>query len=259
MLFNSYEFLLVFLPTTLGVFFLLAATGNRILPIAWLVAASLFFYGWWNPAFLGLICFSIAFNYGFGLYLSRAGSDGGGHSVSGILALGIAVNLGLIGYFKYAGFLASAADQAFGTRIDLGEITLPLAISFFTFQQIAYLVDARRGVTSERSFLHYCLFVVFFPQLIAGPIVHHKEILPQFSRSKTFRLRADNLAIGLTIFAIGLFKKVVIADRLALTATPVFTAAEAGATLDFFQAWSGAFAYSHMMFSMFESVNIRSP
>ncbi|MHA1600110.1 MAG: MBOAT family O-acyltransferase [Alphaproteobacteria bacterium] len=244
MLFNSYEFLFVFLPVTLAMFFLLANLGNRSLPIAWLVVASLFFYGWWNPAFLGLIAFSATFNYLLGLGLTQARSNGDGRHVSGLLAFGIVVNLGLIGYFKYAGFLTVAADRAFGTAYHLDDIVLPLAISFFTFQQIAYLVDVRRGVTTERNFLHYCLFVVFFPQLIAGPIVHHKEILPQFTQSGAFRLRATNLAIGLTIFAIGLFKKVVIADRLASTGTPVFAAAEIGATLDFFQAWTGAFAYS---------------
>jgi len=244
MLFNSYEFLFVFLPVTLAVFFLLAATGNRALPIVWLVLASLFFYGWWNPAFLGLIGFSVAFNYLLGLRLTHERSSGGWRPISTTLVCGIAVNLGLLGYFKYAGFLTSAANHAINTEFHLGDVTLPLAISFFTFQQIAYLVDVRRGETKEPSFLHYCLFVVFFPQLIAGPIVHHKEVLPQFAREKTFRLRATNLAIGLTIFAIGLFKKVVIADRLAETAIPIFATAETGATLDFFQAWSGAFAYS---------------
>ncbi len=244
MLFNSYEFLFVFLPITLVVFFLLAATGNRTLPIVWLVAASLFFYGWWNPAFLGLIGFSIAFNYMLGRSLTQERSSFGDRHVSGLLTLGIIVNLGLIGYFKYAGFLANAADSAIGTNIELGDITLPLAISFFTFQQIAYLVDVRRGVTTERRFIHYCLFVVFFPQLIAGPIVHHKEVLPQFARRGALRLSAANVAIGLTIFALGLFKKVVIADRLARTAIPVFADAETGAALDFFDAWSGAFAFS---------------
>jgi len=182
------------------------------------------------------------------LALSRARSVGDGASVGGLLAFGVAVNLGLIAYFKYAGFLAGAANQMFGTRIDLGEITLPLAISFFTFQQIAYLVDARRGITSERNFLHYCLFVVFFPQLIAGPIIHHKEVLPQFARGETFRLRAANLTIGLTIFAIGLFKKVVVADSLAEIASPAFAAADAGANVEFFQAWGGTLAYSLQLY-----------
>jgi len=244
MLFNSHEFLFVFLPVTLAGFFLLATLGNKTLPIAWLVIASLFFYGWWNPAYLGLIGFSAAFNYLIGLWLARARVSGDGRHVSGMLAFGVAVNLGLIGYFKYAGFLTHVAGGAVGMGSQFVDITLPLAISFFTFQQIAYLVDVRRGVTSEPRFLNYCLFVVFFPQLIAGPIVHHKEVLPQFARKTIFRLRADNLAIGLAIFALGLFKKVVIADRLARVAVPVFADAEAGAALDFFDAWSGAFAFS---------------
>jgi D-alanyl-lipoteichoic acid acyltransferase DltB (MBOAT superfamily) len=244
MLFNSYEFLFAFLPITLAGFFLVAAAGNKALAIGWLVAASLFFYGWWNPAFLGLIGFSVLLNYGLGLVLARARLTGREGHLSAILAAGITMNLGLIGYFKYAGFLADAANRTFAATLDAGDITLPLAISFFTFQQIAYLVDVRRGIVSERHLLRYSLFVVFFPQLIAGPIVHHKEVLPQFSGDAAFRLRASNLAVGLTIFAIGLFKKVVIADSLAETATPAFAAADGGEIVDFFQAWSGAFAYS---------------
>jgi D-alanyl-lipoteichoic acid acyltransferase DltB (MBOAT superfamily) len=244
MLFNSYEFLFAFLPITLAGFFLVAAAGNKTLAIGWLVAASLFFYGWWNPAFLGLLGFSMMFNYGLGLVLARVRLGGREGHLSAILAAGIVVNLGLIAYYKYAGFLSDAANRAFAANFDLGEITLPLAISFFTFQQIAYLVDVRRGIVSERHLLRYCLFVVFFPQLIAGPIIHHREVLPQFAGGGAFRPRAANLAVGLTILAIGLFKKVVIADALAETATPAFAAADGGQTVDFVQAWSGSFAYS---------------
>jgi alginate O-acetyltransferase complex protein AlgI len=126
---------------------------------------------------------------------------------------------------------------------------LPLAISFFTFQQITYLVDAYRGETREYHFLHYALFVTFFPQLIAGPIVHHREMLPQFARNTLYRLNAEHLAVGITIFALGLFKKVILADGIAVHATPVFDAAEAGfVTLTFFEAWSGALAYSLQLY-----------
>lgn len=156
-----------------------------------------------------------------------------------ILIAGIAANLGLLGYYKYANFFVANLNALFGSSLILETIILPLAISFFTFQQIAYLVDAYRGETHEYSFLHYALFVIFFPQLIAGPIVHHHEILPQFARSTLYRLKAEHLAVGLTIFALGLFKKVVLADGVAIYATPVFDAAQAGTALTFFEAWGG--------------------
>jgi len=135
-----------------------------------------------------------------------------------------------------------------GTNFILETIILPLGISFFTFTQIAYLVDAHRGLAHEYSFLHYALFVTFFPHLIAGPILHHKEMMPQFARSDIYRLKAEHLAVGLTIFALGLFKKVVLADGVAVYATPVFAAAQAGTTLTFFEAWGGALAYTLQLY-----------
>ena len=188
--------------------------------------ASLFFYGWWNPAYLGLILVSILFNYAFGVTLSDQDS-GKGISKKTLLIIGIAINLGLLGYFKYANFFVDNINILFNANFNLEKIILPLAISFFTFQQIAYLVDAYRGETKEYNFLHYCLFVTFFPQLIAGPIVHHKEMLPQFAKDAIYRLNHENLAVGLTIFFFGLFKKVVIADGIAVYSTPVFDMAQA--------------------------------
>ena len=128
------------------------------------------------------------------------------------------------------------------------KILLPLAISFFTFQQIAYLIDAYRYETQEYNFLHYCLFVTFFPQLIAGPIVRHKEMLPQFSKDKIYKLHYKHIAIGLAIFAIGLFKKVIFADGIAIYATPVFMLAETEAAMTFFEAWGGALAYTLQLY-----------
>ena len=248
MLFNSHVFIFVFLPAVLASFFLVASFGGRRPAIVLLVTASLFFYGWWNPAFLALLGLSVLFNYSLGLAMGQAFRTRGETAARALLWLGVAVNLGLIGYFKYAGFLAGSLNGLIGSHIDAGGIVLPLAISFFTFQQIAYLVDLRQGEPVERDFWRYCLFVVFFPQLIAGPIVHHREMLPQFAEDRTFQPRAENLAIGFTIFVIGLFKKVVIADSLATLASPVFAAAENGAELDFFQAWGGAFAYSLQLY-----------
>jgi len=245
MLFNSYEFLFGFVPIVLLGAHFLAGRGQQRLGVAWLVGMSLFFYGWWNPAFLGLIVGSVVFNFLVGSYLARHRLARGARLT---LLGGILVNLGAIGYFKYAGFLVSAAGHAIGTNWETSGIVLPLAISFFTFQQIAYLIDAYRGETEEDDLLNYFLFVTFFPQLIAGPIVHHREMLPQFLRRGATRLRPNHLAVGITIFAIGLFKKVIIADGMAGYATPVFAAADRGFALTFPEAWSGVLAYSFQIY-----------
>ena len=157
-------------------------------------------------------------------------------------------NLALIGYFKYAGFFVSTVAALSGAEWRIEAIVLPLAISFFTFQQIAFLVDAYRHESSERNFLSYCLFVTFFPQLIAGPIVHHKQMLPQFARPGTFSFQPHLVSLGLTVFVLGLFKKVVLADSVAVYGTPVFAAADAGNTLTFFEAWGGALAYTFQLY-----------
>jgi D-alanyl-lipoteichoic acid acyltransferase DltB (MBOAT superfamily) len=224
------------------VFFLIGSRQHHRISIAWLVAASLFFYAWWNPAYLGLILFSIFFNYGVGVALSSRKKS------RILLAAGIVVNLSLLAYYKYAHFLLDNVNQAFGSSYTFGEIILPLAISFFTFQQIAYVVDAYQGKTREYNFLHYILFVSFFPQLIAGPIVHHKEMLPQFARNATYRFNLENFNIGLSIFVIGLFKKVVLADGVAQYSTPVFNSADAGQTISFFEAWGGTLGYSFQLY-----------
>lgn len=245
MLFNSYKFIFLFLPLTLLGFHFIGTRGHHRIAIAWLVGASLFFYGWWNPAYIGLILFSILFNYSTGLLLGNAHN---GPQKKTMLVFGIATNLGLLGYFKYSNFFFENLSSLINTKLILHDIILPLAISFFTFQQIAYLVDAYRGEARETNFLHYCLFVTFFPQLVAGPIVHHKEMLPQFDRDAVYRLRAKHIAVGFTIFTIGLFKKVVLADGIAVYASPVFEAAEKGVLLTIFDAWGGAFAYSFQLY-----------
>jgi D-alanyl-lipoteichoic acid acyltransferase DltB (MBOAT superfamily) len=241
MLFNSYIFIFLFLPVTLLGFHLIGSLGKYRVAIAWLVGASLFFYGWWNFAYLGLMLGSMLFNYGVGVALNS-------RPQKTVLTLGIAANLGLLGYFKYANFFIDNFNNLISTNLVLDTIILPLAISFFTFQQIAYLVDAYRGETREYRFLHYALFVTFFPQLIAGPIVHHKQMLPQFTHNSMYRLKASNLAVGITIFTLGLFKKVVLADGVAVYATPIFSAAETGIELTFFEAWGGALAYTLQLY-----------
>jgi len=216
--------------------------------IAWLVVASLFFYGWWNPNYLALIGFSIIVNYCTGRLLVYLLTQGSVVVQELTLGVGIAINLTLLGYFKYANFFVDNINYLTGSTLYLETIVLPIAISFFTFQQIAYLVDTKRRITQEHSFVQYCLFVVFFPQLIAGPIVHHKEMLPQFLHTINTRPWFENLSIGGTIFCIGLFKKVVIADNLAPIATVVFDAAQQGVALHMFQAWTGTIAYSLQLY-----------
>lgn len=247
MLFSSYEFLFLFLPVTLVVYFLVGRRGHEA-AIAWLVLASLFFYGWWNPVYLLLLVVSLVFNFVFGELLSRAFA-GKQPRLSRIwLALGVCFNLGLLGYFKYANFLVTSVNTLTGSSLFVETIILPLAISFFTFQQIAYLVDAYKGITQEYKFTHYTLFVTFFPQLIAGPIVHHRDMLPQFMRPGALHPKFQNISIGLSIFMLGLFKKTVLADGIAQYSTPVFDAAAAGQTLTFFEAWGGALAYTFQLY-----------
>lgn len=245
MLFNSYEFLFAFLPVALAGYYAFSHYHSTRLAVGWLVLSSLFFYGWWNPQYLSLIGVSILFNYFVGRQLYRFS---GTAVAKPFLISSITANLGAIGYFKYAGFLTYTFNSAFGASYSVGNIILPLAISFFTFQQITYLVDIYRGQAYERNFLNYALFVSFFPQLIAGPIVHHSEMLPQFHRAETYRPKVSNFAIGLTIFLIGLVKKAVLADGVAVYATPVFVAADAGQALDFFTAWRGALAYTFQLY-----------
>lgn len=248
MLFNSYFFILVFLPIVIAGFYLIGDRGGHRLAISWLVAASLFFYAWWNPAYLSLMMISILFNYALGVFLGDKKSKVSFRKRKLILFTGVAVNLMMLGYFKYANFFVDNLNTLTGSNVDFSHIVLPLAISFFTFQQIAYLVDAWRGETREYSFLHYCLFVTFFPQLIAGPIVHHKEMLPQFANNLVYRFNHTHLAVGVTIFTLGLFKKVMLADNIAVYASPVFDAAEQGITLTFFEAWGGTLAYTLQLY-----------
>jgi len=253
MLFNSLEFILAFVPVTLLGYYLLGERGYRRAAIVWLIGCSLFFYGWWNPGDhrptelwrwwpLALICSSVVVNYLIGSRLLRQPSKL-------LLGLGVAANLGAIGYFKYAGFFANEVfGPVAGVDFNLGHIVLPLAISFFTFQQIAYLVDAYRGYVRAEGFVNYAIFVTFFPQLIAGPIVHHSETIPQFARREAFRPNLDHISLGLGIFVIGLAKKVVLADGIATYATPVFAAAQAGADPTLFEAWGGALSYTFQLY-----------
>lgn len=211
MLFHSLKFIWIFLPLALLGYFLLNRFSKTKLSIFWLLFVSLFFYGWWNWIYLPLIIGSIVFNYAMGMQLSRL------HSKT-LLGVAIAVNLIVLGYYKYVDFFIDSFNYISKEPTELLSPVLPLAISFFTFQQIAFLIDCYRDECREYSLWNYSLFVSFFPQLVAGPIVHHKKILPQFEEKKNQYFSVANFAKGLFIFSIGLFKKIVISDSLATLA-----------------------------------------
>lgn len=251
MLFNSPEFIFGFVPLTLLGFFVLAHRSHA-LALAWLALASLGFYSWWNPRWLPLILVSIAFNFIAARQIAdrlQTAAIGRGDrrsvrlSSRAVLIGAIAINIALLVYFKYAAFLvnsaATLADSTF--RWPAGE--LPLGISFFTFTQIAFLVDVHLRKASDFDPVRYGLFVTYYPHLIAGPILHHKEMMPQFARPDIFRFSADRLADGCVIFILGLFKKAVLADSFGSYAGPAFAAAGTTA-LTFFESWGAALSYT---------------
>ncbi len=238
MLFNSYEFILIFLPITFFIYFYLNYKDMNSNSKLFLVFSSLFFYSWWNIKYLPIILFSIFFNFILGNFFLK-------NRNKIILIFGIIVNIALLIYFKYTDFFIKNIDYAFNLNIPLLNLTLPLAISFFTFQQISYLVDSYRGDTKEYDFLNYALFVTFFPQLIAGPIVHHKEMMPQFMKLKNRYINYKNISMGFFIFSIGLFKKVIIADTFSIWATNGFDKA---IDLNLFEAWATSLSYTFQIY-----------
>lgn len=243
MLFNSYEFIFLFLPLTWLIYFYLNSKRLTELSKGFLVFSSLFFYSWWNIAYLPLILISMLFNYTIGSSLAKKNNNN--RYRKEVLTVGIIANLLLLGYFKYSDFFISNINSLLDTNASLLHLALPLAISFFTFQQISYLVDSYRKETHEYDFLNYALFVTFFPQLIAGPIVHHKEMMPQFANVRNKVKNYKNIAIGIFLFSIGLFKKVVIADTFALWATQGFDHAE---VLTLLEAWAASLSYTFQLY-----------
>jgi D-alanyl-lipoteichoic acid acyltransferase DltB (MBOAT superfamily) len=245
MLFNSLEFVLLFLPVTLAGYYALIRFGLREWIFVYLVVASLVFYSVWNPPYTVLLLASMGGNYLFGKAIEvRLGKPG----KATVLALGVIANLAVLGWFKYANFFIENLNTAAGTNWTLVTIILPLAISFYTFQQIAYLVDIARGEVKSGGIYRYATFVIFFPQLIAGPIVHYREMMPQFFGRNLGRFAGASMAIGITIFMIGLFKKTVIADSAAIYATPIFTAAQTGSPIGLLDAWTAAITYTIQLY-----------
>nr|WP_086938125.1 MBOAT family O-acyltransferase [Thaumasiovibrio occultus] len=248
MLFNSYPFLFLFLPLTLVGYLFLLRKGWIASSIWFLALASLLFYGCWKPVYLLLLLLSIAVNFSLSHGLMRLSDQKARWQRRLLLIVGIVFNLGLLAYFKYAHFVVSNLNLLTDSTWQIESIILPLAISFFTFQQIAFLVDIANREIKHIQFSHYLLFVTFFPQLIAGPIVHHKEMMPQFATNHAKGTFSPQLLEGAIIFFIGLFKKTVLADGIAVYASPVFAQADAGEAVSLFVAWGGALAYTLQLY-----------
>jgi len=233
MLFNSYDYLVYFLPVAVLGYFALGSQPRW--SVRWLVAASLVFYGWWNPRYVPLILASVAFNFVVAILIQRA------HRARPLVIAGVAGNLVLLGVYKYSDFLLRALAGAGIVPLVQLHLALPLGISFFTFTQIAFLVDVARARAREATLSNYALFVTFFPHLLAGPIIHHSEMMPQFASTANKRVAWDNVARGLFLLAIGLAKKTLIADPLAPLVASGFDHAHAIGALD---AWLSVLAYT---------------
>ena len=254
MLFTATTFFLLYLPAALVGFFVLGA-WSRNAAACWLFLASLFFYGYWMPEFTLLLVASITFNFAIGSRIAQAreriapSTESGSNKFAKVwLIFGLAINLSLLAYFKYANFFVDNLNVLFSSNWQLMRVVLPLGISFYTFTQIAYLVDTFQGKVGETKFVHYGLFVTYFPHLIAGPVLHHAQMMPQFADAKVYRVRWAFLVGGLAIFCIGLFKKIVLADGISPYADAVFSPGSAGSLPSAQEGWLAAVAYSLQLY-----------
>lgn len=245
MLFNSYVFILAFLPVTFVIFFSLTRFRFVKAALIWLTVSSLFFYGYWNPANLPVMVISIVINHQLGELIAAAKPNS--KRAKTLLIIGIILDLLIIGYYKYANFFLSSINGIIDTGWEFPKVVLPPGISFYTFTQMAYLVDAYRGETKGNKYdlITYTLFISFFPQLIAGPILRHDELIPQFRQLRKFIFSHKNLALGLTMFSLGLAKKVLIADSLSPWVALVFQNAD---SVTFIEAWVGALSYTFQLY-----------
>ncbi|MDE1901743.1 MAG: MBOAT family protein [Alphaproteobacteria bacterium] len=242
MLFNSYVFLIAFLPLCLVGYF--ALSRWRMAGIVWLVICSLFFYAYWKESYLPLLLVSVCFNYGIGLALQRDYKKP--YSLDLIAGIGVAVNLLALFYYKYLYHIFACLNaHHFPIHLHERTIALPLGISFFTFTQIGYLLDCRSGIAKGKNFFEYALFVTFFPHLISGPILHHREMLPQFSDAKNFKYDTQSFSVGITLFTFGLAKKLIIADPISPYVNEMLhNSAQCSMT----QAWLLALAYALQLY-----------
>ena len=243
--FNSWIFVFGFLPLTLIGYYALKSQASPALAKAWLGIMSLVFYAWWSVAYLLLLLCAVVANFYAAQLISMQPR---GRSRTLITAAAICGNLALLGYFKYTNFFLGIVDSTFGFSLTVPGLILPLGISFFTFQKIAYLADVHQGLPAEKNWNNFLLFVAFFPQLIAGPIVHNQEVLPQFAHTQRGSLQWSDIAVGLALFGIGLCKKTMLADPIATYASLVFEAAAKGVPLTQSEAWLGSFAYAFQIY-----------
>jgi len=251
-LFNSFSFIFAFLPLTLILFFILGKKNNY-LAASGLAFASIIFYGYWNPTHVLILLASISFNFLVGTRIATRINLNQLKFAKIWLIFGIISNFLLLGYYKYTGFIFSNLNYLEIGHWHIVDIALPLGISFFTFTQIAFLVDAYKGYVQEYRPMHYLLFVTYFPHLLAGPVLHHKEMMPQFNTTKTYQLSYQNISVGLTLFFIGLFKKVILADGIATYVYAPFIATEQGELLPLLDAWGGALSYSLQLYFDFSA------
>jgi len=242
MLFTSGEFLFAYLPLTLALFFLVARVAGHAAAAAWLVLASFLFYAYWLPAYTGLLAASVVFNYLLGNFILACPADRQRRRFA-LLCFAVGTDLLVLGYFKYANFFLGTVAQLSGRSLGALNVILPIGISFFTFTQIAYLADVFAGKVRERNPLHYALFVSYFPHLIAGPVLHHAEMMPQFGMPRIYRPRLENFVIGLAFLLMGLAKKVLLADSWAPLADDLFDSPTTAA-VPAAEAWRGVLAYT---------------
>lgn len=244
MLFNSFEFILFFLPIVLAGYYTVSVRRHD-LAMLWLVLASAIFYVYWSPIHLFVLLSSILFNYCVGRLIDSREIQA---QRKYLMIFGIVINLTALAYYKYVNFFMENINSFAGITIPMEQVVLPLGISFFTFTQIVYLIDVASRRVTNTSLRDYTLFVSFFPHLIAGPIVHYREVMTQFADRRTSRFDHEKFSVGLTYFAFGLFKKVVLADNIAPYASDVFQAADAAVQLSLIEAWGGALAYTLQLY-----------
>jgi alginate O-acetyltransferase complex protein AlgI len=246
-LFNSLQFLLFFFPIVVVLYYVFARGGRRYRDFV-LLFASFWFYAWWDVRFVTLLAGSILVNCTLGKSIAMALKRGARRRADMLLAAAVVFDLGTLGVFKYAHFFIANINAVAGTSYAIGAVILPLGISFFTFEQIGFVVDQRRGADYHVDILSYAIFVSFFPRLVAGPILRYDEIVPQLAFPVPRRSALDDLAVGLTIFVIGLIKKSVLADGIAPYASSVFAAAAQGQPVDLFLSWGGVLAYTCQLY-----------
>ena len=249
MLFNSYSFIFLFLPITVIGYMLVNRIGARSASLSWLILCSIVFYGAWNPVNLIIIFPSICINYFLAMQIKRRveAASSSEESARLLLWIGVIFNLCFLGYFKYKNFFIDSVNDVFSTHLPLVAVALPLGISFITFQKIAFLVDVHGGAIKRFTLFDFLTFVFFFPQLIAGPIVHYREMMPQFQVIEK-KLNPENLAVGCMLFSMGLFKKVVFADGIAAYVPTAFAATAHGQSVSFFAAWMAGLAYTFQIY-----------